>query len=305
MKKIISLLLVACLCLALFALAGCSKNQETEGTKAPEATDAKVEADKDYVIQIYSNSNSTERVEWLKAEAEKAGFKIALEDNSVINGDNQAINKANENKDGDVIFGLNETRWTQIIEGQFENVKLMNFKPDWGDEVGEYVMGDNQAFGLVVQNILLLYRTVEFGSNGADWTFDHWSEMMEMGVKWYRQNKVGGTTNSNINNSFLFPFVDKDSPAGGISIDGWKALWKYCANGTYSADTDWNLGFVALNKGDVGISTMYSSALYGYVDSKQGESEHPLKGTLNTENWKIANIADGKYYFSEYVGIVE
>ena len=42
------------------------------------------------------------------------------------------------------------------------------------------------------------------------------------GYSWYRQNKVGGTTNANINSAMLYAFVDPASPAGGISVDGWK-----------------------------------------------------------------------------------
>ena len=41
----------------------------------------------DYTIRIYSNSNSTERANWLLNEAKKAGFTISMDDNAVINGD--------------------------------------------------------------------------------------------------------------------------------------------------------------------------------------------------------------------------
>ena len=71
----------------------------------------------DYTIRIYSNSNSTERVTWLLNAAKKAGFSISIDDNSVISGDTAAIQAANENKDGDLIFGLNETRWSSDITG--------------------------------------------------------------------------------------------------------------------------------------------------------------------------------------------
>ena len=37
-----------------------------------------------YTIRIYSNSNSTERVNWLVEEAKKAGFTISLDTNEVI-----------------------------------------------------------------------------------------------------------------------------------------------------------------------------------------------------------------------------
>ena len=68
-----------------------------------------------------SNSNSTERVNWLLNAAKEAGFSISIDDNSVISGDNAAIQKANESKDGDIIFGLNETRWSQLVNGTYEN----------------------------------------------------------------------------------------------------------------------------------------------------------------------------------------
>ena len=97
MKKLLSLLLVLCL---VFSLA---------------ATCPAFAADDDadysgYTIRIYSNSNSTERTTWLIQEAKEAGFTISIDDNSVISGDTAAVQAANENKDGDLIFGLNETR---------------------------------------------------------------------------------------------------------------------------------------------------------------------------------------------------
>ena len=67
-------------------------------------------ADGDYVIRIYSNSNSPERTTWLINEAKEAGFTISIDDNTVISGDTAAVQAADENKDGDLIFGLNEVR---------------------------------------------------------------------------------------------------------------------------------------------------------------------------------------------------
>ena len=77
-----------------------------------------------YTIRIYSNSNSTERVNWLLNAAKEAGFSISIDDNSVISGDTAAVQAANENKDGDILFGLNETRWGQVIGGTYENLKI-------------------------------------------------------------------------------------------------------------------------------------------------------------------------------------
>ena len=256
-----------------------------------------------YTIRIYSNSNSTERVTWLVDAAKKAGFSISLDSNEVISGDTAAVQAANEKKDGDLIFGLNETRWGQIVDGQYENLKLVPFTPDWADEVGEYKY-DNQAYGIVIQNVLMLYRNDELGTKGEELHFDHWADVINCGFPWYRQNKIGGTTNANINSAMLYPFTDPASPAGGISIDGWKALWKFCADGKFGGD-DYKYGFDPLNKGDVAVSEFYSSALYGKIDAAAEGSANPLKGALEPENWALADIKDGTYYIAEYIGILD
>jgi len=257
----------------------------------------------DYTIRIYSNSNSTERTTWLINEAKAAGFTISIDDNSVISGDTAAIQAANENKDGDLIFGLNETRWGQLIDGAYENLAIVDWTPAWADKVGAYQY-DGKAYGLVIQNVLMLYRNDEYGTNGTELHFDHWADVVNSGFTWYRQNKIGGTTNANINSVILYAFTDPDSPAGGISLDGWSALWKFCAEGKSGGD-DYKYGFDPLNKGDVAISEFYSSALYGKIDAAAEGSDHPLKGALQPENWALVDIKDGTYYIAEYIGVLD
>ncbi len=258
-------------------------------------------ADSDYTIRIYSNSNSSERTTWLINAAKEAGFNISIDDNAVISGDTAAIQAANENKDGDIIFGLNETRWSQLVNGQYENLKVLDWTPSWADEVGEYAY-PGKAYGLVIQNVLMLYRNDELGTNGEALHFAHWSDIVNCGYKWYRQGKVGGTTNSNINSAILYSFTDPSSPAGGISIDGWKTLWKYCSEGNFTGD---KYGLDPLNRGDVQVSTFYSSSLYGNIDAAQGTFDNPLRGTLTPENWALVDIDDGTYYIAEYLGVLD
>ena len=88
MKKLLAVLLAAMMILSVMSFAS---------------------ADGDYVIRIYSNSNSPERTTWLINAAKEAGFNISIDDNAVISGDVQAVQAANEKKDGDRVFGLNET----------------------------------------------------------------------------------------------------------------------------------------------------------------------------------------------------
>lgn len=281
MKKILALVLALCMVFALSATAFAD----------------------DYTIRIYSNSNSTERTTWLINEAKAAGFNISIDDNSVISGDTAAVQAANENKDGDLIFGLNETRWGQLIDGAYENLTIADWTPSWADQIGEYKY-DGKAYGIVIQNVLMLYRNDEYGTNGEELHFDHWADVVNSGYTWYRQNKIGGTTNANINSAILYAFTDPASPAGGISIDGWKALWKFCADGKSGGD-DYKYGFDPLNKGDVAISEFYSSALYGKIDAAAEGSEHPLIGALEPENWALVDIADGTYYIAEYIGLLD
>ncbi|NLD82996.1 MAG: hypothetical protein GX637_02430, partial [Clostridiales bacterium] len=133
MRKVFSILLATVL---LLSLTGTALAKDYSG----------------YTIRIYSNSNSTERTTWLKAAAQEAGFTISIDDNSVISGDTAAIQAANENKDGDILFGLNETRWSQVVSGTYENLKLVDWTPSWAADVGAYAY-PNQAYGLVIQNI--------------------------------------------------------------------------------------------------------------------------------------------------------
>ena len=305
MKKTLALILTLAMVLALCACGGSkAPAAEAPAAEAP-AAEAPAEVEKDYsgyTIRIYSNSNSTERTTWLINEAADAGFTISIDDNSVISGDTAAIQAANENKDGDIMFGLNETRWSQLVKGEYENLRLVDWTPSWAAEVGEYAY-PGAAYGLVIQNVLMLYRNDELGTNGTELHFDHWADVVNSGYTWYRQNKVGGTTNANINSAMLYPFTDPTSPAGGITVEGWKTLWAYCAGGKSGGD-DYKYGFTPLNRGDVQVSSFYSSSLYGKIDEAAAESEHPLKGTLQPENWALVDIADGTYYIAEYLGIL-
>ncbi len=58
----------------------------------------------------------------------------------------------------------------------------------------------------------MLYRNDELGTNGEKLHFQHWADIVDCGHTWYRQNKVGGTTNANINSAMLYAFVDPSSP---------------------------------------------------------------------------------------------
>lgn len=304
MKKLIAGFLAVCL---IFAACEDGKRPARDDVAAGEVTDVPVVETatdySDYTIRIYSNSNTSERTDWLIAEARDAGFCISIDEASIISDDVTVIQAANENQDGDILFGLNETRWSQVVKGQYENLSLMEWIPTWAEEVGEYVY-PGYAYGLVIQNVLMLYRTDELGTNGENLHFRHWADVTDSGYIWYRQNKVDGTTNSNINSAMLYPFIDPESAAGGVSVEGWKSLWRYYAGGKSGGD-DYKYGFLPLNRGEVQIAPLYSSSLYGSINSGADSSSAPLMGTIRPENWALAEIDDGTYYIAEYLGILD
>ena len=284
MKKLVSLVLSLAMVLSLCAFGAVAEDYSG------------------YTIRIYSNSNSPERTTWLINAAKEAGFSISIDDNTVISGDTAAVQAADENKDGDLIFGLNETRWSQLINGSYANLKIADWTPTWADQVGEFKY-DGKAYGIVIQNVLMLYRTDDLGTKGEPLHFAHWADIVNCGYKWYRQGKVGGTTNANINSAMLYPFVDPESPAGGVSVDGWKTLWKYCANGNFTGD---KYGLEPLINGVVQVSTFYSSSLYGNIEAaEEAGIATALHGTLEPENWALVEIDDGTYYIAEYLGILD
>ena len=294
MKRLLTLTLAAAMTFSLASCSGMSRNSGKESAGNDYSA---------YTIRVYSNSNSADRAAWLVQSANEAGFTVSIDDGSVVSGDVAVLEAANNNKDGDILFGLNETRWDQVVTGSYENLRLMDWRPTWAFDVGEYNYF-HKAYGLVIQNVLPLYRTDKLGTNGKKLHLEHWADITDSGFTWYRPNKVGGTTNSNIVASILYAFVDPGSDAGGVSVDGWKALWRYCADGKSGGD-DYQYGFIPLNKGDVQVSAYYSSALYGQIEAAADSSSDPLRGTLKPENWDLVDITDGTYYIAEYIGILE
>ncbi len=415
--------------------------QKTQGTgeKSTARKTKTIPRDENYTIRIYSNSNSKKQTDWLISKARDAGFRISIDSSELISGDTSAVKAANENSDGDVLFGLNDILWSQITDGEYENLKLTAFVPTWEESSGERKI-DGKAYGLLLQNLIMAYRkgalraqieeieplekdsdnkipssgdktlfaargetkdtaralenpgidprdaenggtggteeknsgieasggpqeklaasadvgvpgngyiaagsagelytgadggvpgvktyasadvgvpgvktsgtntpgdTTEFDTSAADATaiaasssrrsrvfLEHWSDLTDLSVRWYRPGKLDGTTNANIVYSILFRFIDPSSKAGGISTEGWKQLWKYFSDGVF---TDTPYGLEPLVRGDVDAAPVPSSALHG------------ITGTDSTSasDLEIADIGDGAFYIAEYIGIIE
>ena len=303
-KRVVAILMALVM---VFAMAACG-DKGSGDSEVQNGTEKDGDGDKettDYswnTVRMNTTGNTTQIVDMVTEMAKEAGFSVSFDDSNVINGADAVIQAANANKDADFLFGFNDTIWNQLLNGAYENLTVMDWTPSWADLVGDYVMQD-KAYGISIQNVLLLYRTDEYGTNGKTLDFEHWTDIMDSGYTWYRQNKIGGTTNTNINSCLLYPYVDPDSEAGGISIEGWKKLWRYCAEGTVFNEDSY--GFEPLNRGDVQISFYYTSDLYSSILNAADTSDHPLVGTTEPENWKLLEVQDGTYYIAEYMGIVD
>lgn len=177
---------------------------------------------------IYSNSVSEGRGDWLKKEAEAAGFKLDFVDL----GGGDVMNRLTAEKNNpvaDVTFGLNNV--------YFEKLKAQNvlepYSPAWAAEV-DAALGDQtdkQFWPIVREPIMLVYNKAAFATPSAapqDWT-DLWNEDQFKG-KYEVPTALGGATTQMVLAGILSRYAD---PSGelGISAQGWDQVKAYFANG--------------------------------------------------------------------------
>lgn len=299
MKKILALALSTVLLLTACGGGGGPSSSSSGGS----ASSAPGEADRSgFTIRVYSDANTPEQTAWLIGRAAAAGFTISMDDSSVLFGSDDVLQAAIEGRDGDVLIGLNDARWGKLVKGEHPGLELEEWTPSWSSHVGGYVF-PGRAYGLTAQNVLMFYRTDELGTNGEQLRFTHWADVADCGYVWYRQCRMDGAISSHVNSAMLYAFVDPGSPAGGVSVEGWKALWRYCAGGKNEGDL-YQFGFDPLARGDVQVSTFHSSALYDKVNASAEVSDHPLLGTVAPENWAVVDIAEGTFYIAKYMGVL-
>ena len=302
-------LLFIALCM-VFILSACSQSANTEQTgdvqaaesadEAPVFEEEELEPDfSGYPIQIYSDSVSPDSINWLLLEAKEAGFTIRINDDNTFFEGSSLVQYANEKKDGDLIFGMDELQWTALICGEYGNLSIADRTPSWADEVGDYNL-DGKAFGTILHSNVMLYRNDEEGSNGEALRFEHWADALDSGYRWNLPDPEDENTLFSLNAAILFPYVDPNSPAGGISAEGWKTLWKYYADGILadnSEETD------PLSPDGVQIAFCSSSLLCDRYAVPKNPG-HPLPDVVLPENWSFAEIEDGSFNSPEYMGIL-
>lgn len=177
---------------------------------------------------IYSNSVSEGRGDWLKKEAEAAGFKLDFVDL----GGGDVMNRLTAEKNNpiaDVTFGLNNVYFEKL---KAQNV-LESYTPAWAGDV-DSALGDEtdkQFWPIVREPIMLVYNKAAYTTPAEapqDWT-DLWSKDQFKG-RYEVPTGLGGATTQMVLSGILSRYAD---PSGelGVSAQGWEQVKAYFANG--------------------------------------------------------------------------
>ena len=180
MKKLVSMLLALAMVLTL-AGSAMAETKDYSG----------------YTIRIYSNSNSTERV---TLAASTRPRKRASPSPSTITPSSPATTppsrRQTRSKDGDILFGLNETRW---CSGRRRHLR----EPEAGG-LDSVLGGRSRRVRLPRQGVRprraerpdALPQRRARAPTAKRSTSSTGLTSSTAAITWYRQDKVGGTTNS-------------------------------------------------------------------------------------------------------------
>ena len=252
------------------ALAACSPpNQGGTSTSAGAGTEAAVSAD---TLVVYSNSVSDGRGDWLKTEAEAAGFTLQFVDLGGGDIQNRLVAEKN-NPIADVTFGLNNVYFEKL---KAEGV-LQAYTPAWADKVDE--LGDGENFWPIVREpIMLVYNKASYPTAAqapSDWP-DLWTKP-EFKDKYEVPTSLGGATTQMVLSGIISRYADANGELG-VSDEGWKAVEQYFGNGSPAVKgTDL---FARMKSGQVDAGQMWLAGKASREEEFgiQTEAVHPPVG---------------------------
>lgn len=193
-------------------------------------------SDGSQTLVVYSNSVSDGRGDWLKKEAEKAGYPLQIVD--LGGGDIQNRLLAEKaNPVADVTFGLNNVYFEKLKDAKV----LDSHTPAWADEVDASLgdATDKQFWPIVREPIMLVYNKAAYAKPAqapADWP-DLWNKE-EFHKKYEVPTELGGATTQMVLSGILSRHRD-DQGDLGVSQAGWDAVESYFAHGVPAvANTD-------------------------------------------------------------------
>ena len=247
-------------------------------------------------LNIYSNSVSDGRGDWLVERAAQDGFSIQYLDAGAGDVRNRLIAEKNS-PIADAVFGLDSINW-QMLKN--EDV-LEAYVPAWADEVSEGLNDpDGYYHAIVKQAIIMVYDSNQLSADEAptDWP-DLWQNEAFHG-RYEVSSDLGGGTPRNVLTGILIRYADPNGDLG-ISDEGWAEIEKYYQNGVPAESGVDLYAKISDTSNPIVIGQMWSSGVaardeqYGtssaYVVPEVGvpyivEGVAMVKGTKNADEVK-------------------
>lgn len=278
---------------ALTACGGSSSTSQSSDTATASANSTPSNKGTGVTLNVYTNSNSEGRDEWLMERAAQDGFDVQVVGAGAADTQNRLLAEKSS-PIADVVFGLNAIIWESL---KAEDI-LLPFVPEWADEIPA---GLNDAEGyyhaIVKQAILLVYDLNQMSAEDAptDWP-DLWTKP-EFDKKYEYLTSLGGGTVRNVIAGILVRYADPNGDLG-ISQEGWNAIAEYYKHGVPSESGVDLYGQIASDLSTVVCGQMWSSGIEtrdeqygtktGYVNPEIGvpyavEGIAIVNGTKNVE----------------------
>lgn len=273
-----------------------SKADASEAEGSGETSDGELPKGTGVTLNIYSNSVSDGRGDWLVERAAQDGFSIQYLDAGAGDVRNRLIAEKNS-PIADAVFGLDSINW-QMLKN--EDV-LEAYVPAWADEVSEGLNDpDGYYHAIVKQAIIMVYDSNQLSADEAptDWP-DLWQNEAFHG-RYEVSSDLGGGTPRNVLTGILIRYADPNGDLG-ISDEGWAEIEKYYQNGVPAESGVDLYAKISDTSNPIVIGQMWSSGVaardeqYGtssaYVVPEVGvpyivEGVAMVKGTKNADEVK-------------------
>ncbi|MCL2377585.1 MAG: extracellular solute-binding protein [Defluviitaleaceae bacterium] len=203
-------------------------------------------------IILYSNAITDGRGDWIQERArEELGIEIDFVDMGGVGLANRLIEER-YNPIGDVVFGLNQLLWANLIN----NDVLEPYTPSWASEVPAHLNHrDGYFHAVALMANLLIYDTEQFSPAEAptDW-LELWNEERFHGRHAFSQALTGSTTHMILSGIFT-RFMDPNGTLG-ISDEGWANIQGKYSTGVNLLGEDL-FATIALPDNDVAMGQMW------------------------------------------------
>lgn len=207
-------------------------------------------------LNIYTNSETDGRTEWLIERASQDGFNVQVVGGGAADVQNRLLAEKSA-PIADVVFGLNAIIWESL---KAEDI-LLPFVPEWADEIPAG-LNDSEGYyhAIVKQAILLVYDLNQMSPEEApkDW-LDLWTKP-EFDKKYEYLTSLGGGTVRNVLSGILVRYADPNGDLG-ISQEGWDNIAEYYKHGVPNESGVDLYGQIASDTSTVVCGQMWSSGV--------------------------------------------